>query len=171
MKVLFFSFILIFTQGLWASPVEIQGDISLPEGYIEMKNKMDKEDKIIPEKAQNASSAQSFATTVLDFHLQNFLKKNPNSSLSKLKSFEKSLNEGTAVETESIKIKPKVDLAQMNAEVDIESFIHSRLKMENQFRTFHAEVDLYKIQEGQLGLEYKSDSVESRALIGYKKVW
>ncbi len=161
----------LFCQSPWASERALCSSVQVPEAYEELKKKIKEDDKLIPDKAQNAESAGAFASTVLDFHWQKYLSKNPNSSLHKIKKMESSLNESTSVETESLKVKPKLNLAQMKAEVDIETFLNSRLILDDGFRTFNAEVDLYEIQEGRLGLEYKSDSTESRTLLGYKKTW
>ncbi|MCB0377239.1 MAG: hypothetical protein KDD33_01985 [Bdellovibrionales bacterium] len=145
--------------------------LKLPENYLYFQKKMEEEAQIIPEKAKDASSPETFVSTVFDFHLQKFLKENPDSSLAKMKNLEQSINESAKIEGEDFKLRSKLNLSQLSAEVEMEYLLKYRFWFANEFRDFNAEVELFKINNSQIALEHQSKHDENRTTLGIKYVW
>lgn len=145
--------------------------LQLPENYSYFRMKKKQNEKIIPDSAQNADSPGIFLSTVVDHHFQNYLKENPNSKFNNVKKLEKSINNSTSVESEDFKLKSKIDLAKISAEIELQYLLSYRIWFEQQFREFNAEVKLYEINNSQIALEHKSNSQESATSLGLRYNW
>ncbi|MCJ8276233.1 MAG: hypothetical protein MJK18_05275, partial [Bdellovibrionales bacterium] len=143
--------------------------IVLPARYEQFRRQQQEDSQLIPENAKDARSAEAFVSSVLGFHFDRYLKNNPNSSLSRVKNMEQSINNQTRWESENFKIQPKLSIAQMKAQVDIESVINSKIWLDNSFRTFNAQVEIYRLEQGEVALQYRSDNDESKTVLGYKQ--
>lgn len=164
--ILFFSS-LGFAKGATLSKHRVQ----LPVSYEMLKKQQQEDNQLIPEYAKDAQSTGAFISSVVDFHLKKYLKKHPNSQFHKVKSLEQSINNQTKIESPLFKIQPKINLTKMETQFHIESLINSKIWLENGFRTFNAEVELYKMQQGLVAIEYRSDNSESKTILGYKQAW
>lgn len=146
-------------------------EIEVPKNYTYFQKKAKEDQKIIPDKAQHATNQNAFFTTVLDHHFQRYLKDNPNSKLHKVKELEKSINEGTTIEKEDFKFKSKLNIAKMEAEVEMDYLLNYRVWFQNQFRVVNAEVNLYKKNNSKLAILYTGNVEESVSVLGQNMTW
>ncbi len=169
--------ILISPLSAWSNPNQpdavtpIEGDLKIPENYLKKKNLLEKQDQVIPFEASKTTSPGAFGGKILEYHLADVIGNNQFKPLKSVQSLEKAVNSNTQVESKGFKMKSKLDVNRLKAEVDIETFVNTKVWTENSFKTLRAQMDLYKIENAMISLQNKTDKEDTRTYLNIEKTW
>ncbi len=153
-------------------PVSIQGDLEIPENFEEKKQLLSERDQVIPMEATKTTSPGAFGGKVLEYHLADIIDNNKFKPLESVKSLEKTMNKNTQVDSDLVKIKSKVDLNRLKAEMDIQTFVNAKIWTENSFKTLRSQMKLYELEDGGLiSIENKANNEDTRTYLNLEKTW
>ncbi len=175
---MFIAFVIFISPlSVWSSPTEqesvtpIQGDLKIPENYQQKKQQVEKQNQVIPLEASKTTSPGAFGGKILEYHLADVIENNQFKPLKSVQSLEKAVNSNTQVESNSFKMKSKIDVNRLKAEVDIETFVNTKVWTENSFKTLRAQMDLYQIENAMISLQNKTDKEDTRTYLNIEKTW
>ncbi len=151
--------------------VEIKGDLLVPENYEKKKQLFQQRDQVIPMEASSATSPHGFGNQILEYHFQGFIEHNQFKPLSGLKNMEESVNRSTQVDSSFVKIKSKIDVKNLRARLDVESFLDAAFWSEDKFKTFRAQLKLFSENSHMISLENRSDSQETKTYLNIQRRW
>lgn len=154
-----------------AQPVTIEGELEIPENYLQKKQMFSERNQTIPVQASQATSPSSFGNAILEYHFQDILKNNQIKPIEGLQNFEKSVNQSTQVDSSDFKIKTKIDVKKLQARLDIESFLDASFWSEDKFKTFRAQLKLFSKGSQLISLENRSDHQETKTYFNIEKNW
>ncbi len=177
MRILCALLIFLCSSSLWSSDIQdqkdvpIYGDLEIPKDYVQHQKEIEQRDQVIPTAASKTTSPGAFGGKILEYHLADVLEHNQFKPLKSVKDFEESVNSNTNIETSGFKLKSKLDLNRLQAEMDIETFVNTRVWTEDSFKTLRAQMILYDIESGLISIESKTNKDDSRTYLNLEKTW
>ncbi len=168
---IFFILSLTPILGLTQELVPIEGELQIPEDYQEQKERLEERDQVIPHSAAQATSPGSFSGKILEYHFAQIIENNQFKPLESMKSLENAVNNNTNVDTKIVKVKTKLDVNRLKAQLDIESFVNTKVWTENSFKTLRAQMKLYEYENALLSVENKTNREDTRTYINLQKTW
>ena len=168
---------LLFCSKLWANPNYFEFNqnnnqqVRLPHQYELNKKRYHERGQIIPATANQSTSPGAFAGQVLRYHFSNVLENKDWLGLKEAKRLQNKISQKTSFETSHFKITPKFNAHRMNAVIDIQTYLHTKIWTENTFRTIRSQLEISRSENQLISIEHISNRQDTRTYFNLERTW